>query len=76
MNEKTRVARNIKVIREIRNYTQDYVAGQLGIARSTYSNWEHGNVELKPAALSELAAVFGLPSYKKIIELNPDILLN
>lgn len=73
---RARIARNIKVIRLLRNYTQDYVAGQLNMARTTVCAFEMGTFAVKHHNLVKLAEVFELPSAQAIIDLDPDKLLD
>ncbi len=35
------IGKNIQTLRELRNYTQQYMANQLEINQKTYSNIEH-----------------------------------
>jgi transcriptional regulator with XRE-family HTH domain len=72
--ERLRIARNIKLIRELRNYNQRYVASELGIGRSTLSTWENGLTELNIDKLMQLALVFGLTNYREIIDFDPEAL--
>lgn len=69
-----RIARNIKLIRELRNYDQRYVASELGIGRSTLSTWENGLTELKIGTLMRFAEIFELRDYRQIIDFDPDAL--
>ena len=61
------IGRNIKKIREIKNLTQDYLAGQLGISTKSYASWENGTVQLTLEKISNIANVF---------EMNPIDLLS
>lgn len=70
--ERIRIARNIKLIREIRNFDQQYVATALQVGRSTISTWENGLTEVKIETLIKLAAILGLEDYRQIIDFNPD----
>lgn len=74
--ERMRIARNIRLIRELRNYNQRYVASEIGIGRSTLSTWENGLSEVKIEKLIELAQVFGLKNYREIIDFDPDALFS
>ncbi len=69
-----RIARNIRLIRELRNYDQRYVASSLQVGRSTLSTWENGLSEVKIETLIRLAAIFGLDDYRQIIDFDPDAL--
>jgi len=57
MNEKT--AQNIKHIRELKNFTQEYVANQLGISVRGYSKIENGETHLTLRRLEEIAIILG-----------------
>jgi transcriptional regulator with XRE-family HTH domain len=70
--ERMRIARNIRLIRELRNYDQRYVAKALNISRSTLSTWENGLIEVRIESLIRLAEIFGLPDYRQIIDFDPD----
>lgn len=72
--ERMRIARNIRLIRELRNYDQRYVADAISIGRSTLSTWENGVTEVKIEALIRLAEVFGLANYRQIIDFDPEAL--
>jgi transcriptional regulator with XRE-family HTH domain len=72
--ERFRIARNIKLIRELRNYDQRYVASALHVGRSTLSTWENGVTEVKIENLIRLAQVLGLQDYRQIIDFDPDAL--
>ena len=72
--ERMRIARNIKLIRELRNFDQRYVASELEVARSTLSTWENGLTEVKIESLIRLAEILGLENYRQIIDFDPDAL--
>ncbi len=72
--ERIRIARNIKLIRELRNYDQRYVAAALQVGRSTLSTWENGVTEVRIESLIRLAEIFGLENYRQIIDFDPDAL--
>jgi len=69
-----RIARNIRLIRELRNFDQRYVASELEVGRSTLSTWENGLTEVKIGSLIKLAEIFGLDNYRQIIDFDPDAL--
>lgn len=72
--ERMRIARNIRLIRELRNYNQRYVASEMEVGRSTLSTWENGISEVKIESLIRLAEIFGLENYRQIIDFDPDAL--
>ncbi|MBX3254257.1 MAG: helix-turn-helix transcriptional regulator [Chitinophagaceae bacterium] len=49
----------IRKIRELRNLTQDYVAGRLGISQSNYARIEKDNVGISDERLQQLAEILG-----------------
>jgi transcriptional regulator with XRE-family HTH domain len=66
---------NIKAIRELKNYTQDYVAGQLRVSIPTYSNIETGKTEVTLSRLQQIAEIFGV-DYQQILRLDRAEILN
>ena len=72
--ERIRIARNIKLIREIRNFDQQYIASALKVGRSTISTWENGLTEVKIETLIKLAEILELDNYRQIIDFDPDAL--
>ncbi len=51
------ILNNIKNIRELKNYTQEYVAGKLGLTQSGYNKIEKGKTILGKNRLLKIAAV-------------------
>jgi transcriptional regulator with XRE-family HTH domain len=52
-----KIGRKIKKLRELRNYSQDYMASQLGISQSTYSQLETEDAGLNPDRLQKIATL-------------------
>jgi transcriptional regulator with XRE-family HTH domain len=52
------IYRAIKKLREEKNYTQQYVAGELGIDCATYSRMENGKIDLTISRLIRIAKIF------------------
>lgn len=50
----------IKVIRELRNYSQEYMANQLGIKQNSYSKIELNQTKLTAEMLQKIADVLGV----------------
>ena len=67
--------RNIKAIRELKNYTQDYVACQLQVSVPTYSNIETGKTEVTLSRLQQIAEILEV-DYQQILTLNRAAMLN
>ena len=74
--ERMRIARNIRLIRELRNFDQRYVASELEVGRSTLSTWENGLTEVKIETLIKLAVILKLENYRQIIDFDPDSLFS
>lgn len=72
MEEKLTIAKNIKLMREASNYTQENIASFLGIRRSAYSNYESGERELPLAYMEKLADLYGCDAYL-LYEDNADV---
>lgn len=72
MEERLTVAKNIKLMREASNYTQENIASFLGIGRSAYSNYESGERELPLSCMEKLADLYGCDAYL-MYEQNVDI---
>lgn len=63
MEERLIIAKNIKLLRQASNYTQESVAFFLGIGRSAYSNYESGDRELPLSCMEKLADLYGCDAY-------------
>ena len=50
----------IKQIRELKNFTQEYVATQLGLTTRAYSKIEAGETQLTINRLNEISAILGV----------------
>lgn len=51
----------IKQIRELKNFTQEYVAQQLGLSTRAYSKIETGETQLTINRLNEISEILGVP---------------
>lgn len=49
---------NLKVLREVNNYTQEYVASKIGVDQSTYSKIERNPKNLKAEQVEKLAELY------------------
>ena len=47
----------IRKIRELKNYTQEYMAQQLGLAQNSYSRYENPDTDVKPDMLKQIAEI-------------------
>lgn len=63
MSERETIARNLKIMRTAGGYTQDEVAGYLGVGRSAYSNYEAGDREVPLEYIEKVADLYGCDGY-------------
>ncbi len=61
-----KVAKNIRGVREFRNYTQDYLAAKLGISQNAYSKIELGYSKINLERLFYIAFLLEVESSKLI----------
>jgi len=54
------IGNNIKQIRELRNYSQEYVAQELGISQSSYARIESGTIVPKIDRLQRIAEILDI----------------
>ena len=69
------IGNKIKKIRELRNFTQKYLADELSLSQSAYSKIEMGETEITYARLEKIAAVFEM-KLEDIITFSDNALLN
>lgn len=50
----------LKQLRELKNYTQEYMAQQLGLSTRAYSKIETGETQLTINRLNEIASILGV----------------
>ncbi|SFB85796.1 Helix-turn-helix [Flexibacter flexilis DSM 6793] len=58
------VGRAIKKLREARNYTQQFVAEQLQMSQTSYSNMERGKTEISLRRLEQISSLFQISLYE------------
>lgn len=75
MDERLIIAKNIKLMRDVSDFTQENVASFLGITRSAYSNYELGTRELPLEHMENLADLYGCDAYI-LYEENTDVVKN
>ncbi len=51
------IGTKIRKIRELKNYTQEYMAQQLGVAQNSYSRYENPDTDVKPDLLKQIAEI-------------------
>lgn len=70
------LGRKIKKLRELKNYTQEYMATNLQISQNTYSRIENENVKISTDRLKEIASILEVPSEYLISEDRPLLTFN
>jgi len=56
----THIADNIRKMRELRNFTQEYMANQLGITQAGYSKIESGTTDITFSKIEEIAQILNV----------------
>jgi transcriptional regulator with XRE-family HTH domain len=51
------IHKNLKKLREFRNYSQEFMAGELGKSQNAYSQMETGKTKIKEEEIIKLAAI-------------------
>ncbi len=69
------VGANIKALRELKNLTQDYIASQLNMSITNYSNIENGKTDIKLTRLQQISKVLGIDCHQ-ILALDKMMLFN
>jgi len=60
------IGHKIKRYRELRNYSQDYLANKLGISQNAYSKIETNQTKLRVDRLKQIAAALEIPEEELI----------
>jgi transcriptional regulator with XRE-family HTH domain len=63
----------LRLLREFRNYSQEYIAEKLGITQHTYSRIENNQTKLTTGRLEQLAAILSIPPLELLSEKEPVI---
>ena len=63
----------LRLLREYRNYSQVYIADQLGITQNAYSRIENNQTRLTADRLGKLAAILNVPILELLSEKEPVI---
>ena len=66
---------NIRKVRELRNYTQEYMADQMGLSISGYGKIERSDSDISLSRITQIAAILNI-SRAKLLEFNSDQILN
>lgn len=63
----------LRVLREFRNYSQEYIAEKLGITQHAYSRIENNQTKLTAERLEKLAAILKIPPLELLSDKEPVI---
>jgi transcriptional regulator with XRE-family HTH domain len=72
---KMNLGTKIKKLRELKNYTQDYMADQLGISQGAYSRMELGESEVTYGRLEKISEILEVKP-EDIITFNESMVFN
>ena len=70
------LGRKIKKLRELKNFTQEYMANQLDISQNSYSRIENENVKVTAERLKQIATLLEVPSEYLISDDRPLLTFN
>ncbi len=62
----TKIGENIRKIRELKGFSQDYMAKKLNISQKAYSNIETGNRKIDKEVIENVSSVFDIDPLKLI----------
>lgn len=74
-NAPIEIGKKIKIIRELRNFSQAYMADKLGMSQASYSCLESCKTKISPNKLKRIAEVLLVSEYV-IFSVSPETLLN
>jgi transcriptional regulator with XRE-family HTH domain len=63
----------LRLLREFRNYSQEYIAEKLGITQNAYSRIENNQTRLTAERLEKLAVILGITPMELLSEKEPVI---
>lgn len=63
----------LRLLREFRNYSQEYIAEKLGITQHAYSRIENNQTKLSTERLEKLAAILNIPPLEILSDKEPVI---
>lgn len=69
------IGTKIKKIRELRNFTQDYMAQKLNISQSTYSRFERNDCDLTISQLQDISEIFEI-KIEDLLSFNEKLVFN
>ena len=69
------IGQKVKKLRELRNYTQNYMAQEMGITQSAYSKMELGESEITYSKLERISEILGV-AVEEIAAFNEQMIFN
>lgn len=70
-----KIGQKIKMLREVKNFTQEYMADKIGLAQSNYSKIERDETDITFSKLQKISEVLGV-NVDDIINLNEPCIFN
>jgi transcriptional regulator with XRE-family HTH domain len=61
----------LRVLREFRNYSQEYIAEKLGITQNAYSRIENNQTKITAERLEKLATILNIPPMELLSDKEP-----
>ncbi len=59
----TIIGRKIRIVRQLKGYSQEYMAMRLGISQNAYSKLERGKIKLNNQRVIEISGILEIPTY-------------
>lgn len=75
MGQVNSIGLKIKKIRELKNYTQEYMAEQLEVSQSTYARFEKEDADLNISKLKKIAVLLNI-SLEELINFDEKMIFN
>lgn len=75
MNTNKKIGNKLRVLREVHNYTQEYVANILDVAPNTYSLMEKGQAQFTIERMEKLASLYKM-DLSDLLNLNNQIIIH
>lgn len=66
---------NVKILRELKNFTQKFMANQLFMSQSNYSRIEKGLVRLNTETLKQISKILNVTE-SEIINLDENVIIS
>lgn len=69
------IGTKIKKIRELKNFTQEYMAQKLNVSQSTYSRFEKNDYDLTMSQLQHISEIFEI-KFEDLLNFNEKLVFN